>query len=316
MQLGIFEAGTHRLVHIPHCPIHHRAILEFLPELIQWLNEMRIEPYREDTHQGLLRALQFAVEPQSERLQLVLLVKDELSKPHALVEIFSPLWQCFVERFSGVFLGALPEVGNSLLAQRLVKLGGAEMLRDDLGEVPCFFPPDAFGQANPLLHAEAVRAVHKWVPLGSSVVEYYAGVGSIGLGLIPRVRHMRMNEVGRGSLRGLRAGLEKLGALHVEVLEGRAGEHAAAYGSEDVLIVDPPRKGLDASLLQRIVLSPPARLIYLSCGLDAFEREASQLASAGLVQLKSLSGWSYFPFTRHVETLAVFDGHHVSFVEH
>lgn len=311
-QMGIFEAGSHRLVHIPNCPVHHRAISDFVPKLLEWLNEHRIEPFREETHQGLLRAVQFAVEPESEWLQVVLLLRDDLSQPSPLVERFSGLWRSSKERLSGLFLGALPKVGNSLIAEALVKVGGADMIRDELTGVPSFFPADAFGQANPRLHADAVRAIREHVPPEATVVEYYAGVGTIGLSLLPVVRRIRMNEVGVGSLRGLRAGIEHQGASHAQVLEGRAGEHAMAYGGDDIVIVDPPRKGLDSALLRRLLRDPPRRLIYLSCGLDAFEREATLLAQARLVQLSALSGWTYFPFTRHVETLAVFDAFQAS----
>jgi tRNA/tmRNA/rRNA uracil-C5-methylase (TrmA/RlmC/RlmD family) len=88
---------------------------------------------------------------------------------------------------------------------------------------------------------------------------------------------------------------------------GLAGAHAAAYETEGVVIVDPPRKGLDRPLLNRLLQEPPKRLIYLSCGIDALLRESAEIQEKGLLYLTHLSAFNYFPFTQHVETLAVFD---------
>jgi 23S rRNA (uracil1939-C5)-methyltransferase len=88
---------------------------------------------------------------------------------------------------------------------------------------------------------------------------------------------------------------------------GSAGspEAIAELERADVLLVDPPRKGLDPELKAALGVHAPSRLIYLSCGFDAFEREVPLLAQAGLV-LRELTPVALFPHTPHVETLALF----------
>jgi 23S rRNA (uracil1939-C5)-methyltransferase len=145
------------------------------------------------------------------------------------------------------------------------------------------------------------------IPPRARIFEYYAGVGSIGLGLVARGHEVFFNELGPGSLHGLRRGLDEIVAAErlVTVGEGRAGSFAESYTSEGVVIVDPPRKGLDPELLARLLAEPPRRLIYLSCGIDALLRESEALERSGNYHCTSLSGFSYFPFTDHVETLLV-----------
>jgi 23S rRNA (uracil1939-C5)-methyltransferase len=72
------------------------------------------------------------------------------------------------------------------------------------------------------------------------------------------------------------------------------------------VIVDPPRRGLAPELLAALCAQPPARLVYVSCGLDSFLAEAERLLDSGKLALRALDAWALFPYTEHVETLAVF----------
>ncbi len=91
------------------------------------------------------------------------------------------------------------------------------------------------------------------------------------------------------------------------MLEGRAGAHAAETPEADVVIVDPPRKGLDPELLAALAERPPGRLVHVACGLDAFLAEARTLLAGGRVALGELLAFDLFPWTEHVETVAVFE---------
>ena len=308
LSLGIFEAGSHKLVPILRCSVHHSAIQLGLPKLEAWLNEARIAPYDEVAHTGLLRAVQLAVEPVTGRIQVVFLLRDTLEQPKAWLNQFEPCAEVLGESLGGLFLGALPHKNNSLVAERFVHVAGNETISDVCGGQRVYFPPNAFGQANPAMHARAVEVIHTFVEPASDVVEYYAGVGTIGLGLLDRARTVVFNEVGGGSLRGLRLALsEHPAAARASVVEGSAGDQAELYEPDAVVIVDPPRKGLDAPLLKRLLAEPPRRIIYLSCGLESFVREAEEFRRCGRFSLSYLAGWGYFPYTRHIETLAVFE---------
>jgi len=72
----------------------------------------------------------------------------------------------------------------------------------------------------------------------------------------------------------------------------------------DVVIVDPPRKGLGREVVDALCRMPVERLLYVSCGLDSFEREVSELTR--VFRLEKVVAFGLFPFTEHVETLALF----------
>jgi 23S rRNA (uracil1939-C5)-methyltransferase len=103
--------------------------------------------------------------------------------------------------------------------------------------------------------------VASWIPDGSRVLEFHAGCGALGLGRLGRVAHMAFNEVAPPALEGLAMGLGARPAAERErttVLPGAAADHVAAVPTADVVIVDPPRRGLDDALLAALVpIHPP-----------------------------------------------------------
>lgn len=305
--IGIFEKGSHRLVPIPRCGIHHASIAALLPRLTSVVNACAVSGYDETRHVGELRAVQLAVEPSTLKVQVVLLVNRDLLAARPSQEL---LQACEALRqdplIQGLFLGALPARGNSLFAESYEHVFGAEVLEDECAGARVFFPPGAFGQANPVLHRRVAERVGLFARDASRVVEYYAGVGTLGLGLAAAGTEIVFNEVGEGSIAGLMMGWDALGRPDaLRLARGSAGQHADLFREGDTVLVDPPRKGLDRELLVRLISEPPARLIYLSCGIDALLKESRELVQSGRWVLDHLSGWAYFPHTDHVETLLV-----------
>ncbi len=75
----------------------------------------------------------------------------------------------------------------------------------------------------------------------------------------------------------------------------------------DVVIADPPRKGLDRELVEQLVASPPARFVYVSCGLESFLADTARLTASGAMRLSDLRVFNLMPYTEHVETVACFE---------
>ena len=154
---------------------------------------------------------------------------------------------------------------------------------------------------------EHVRAL---VPNGARVAEFYAGVGAIGLSMVSQVGELRMNEASPHSLHGLALGISGLDAAdqaRIKVVPGPAGAACRIAVGADVVIADPPRKGLDPELAASIIESPPARFVYVSCALESLLRDVGQLTAHGVLRLRALTAFNLMPFTDHVETVACFE---------
>lgn len=200
------------------------------------------------------------------------------------------------------------------------------------------FDPASFMQANPGAMTHAIESIAQWIPPGARVVDLHAGVGTIGLTLaaMQHLKSLRAVEINPSaeqafwkSWNKLKESREKGVISHIDWPElPREVEYfVAAAGSDperwleeaDVAIVDPPRKGLEPELLQYFCCSTgdstdptvlpkiPQRLIYLSCGWPAFERDCRVLLADGAWELKSAEAFLFFPGANHIETLAVFD---------
>ncbi|HXI76253.1 MAG TPA: hypothetical protein VNH21_03900, partial [Steroidobacteraceae bacterium] len=172
------------------------------------------------------------------------------------------------------------------------------------------YPPGAFGQNNLDVAQAIIEHVRAEIPQGARVAEFYAGVGAIGLSVLARVSEIRMNEVSPHSLLGLELGLAALDAADrakITIVPGPAGASRLAASEAQVVIADPPRKGLDPDLRSFLSENPPERFLYISCGIDSLLTDAARLTAPGKLRLGALSAYNLLPFTGHVETVARFE---------
>ncbi|HEX3596459.1 MAG TPA: hypothetical protein VHU80_15220 [Polyangiaceae bacterium] len=307
-KIGIFEAGSHRVVDIPRCVVHHPLVNDVAREARAAIRDTATPPYSDDAHAGLLRYLQIVVERGSLTAQVVAVTNDETAD--RAEPFLSSLAERLGARLHSLFWNGNPARTNAVLGPLWRRFSGPEAVEETLGGARVFYTPGAFGQSHLDLSSELVDRVHSWVPDGASVLELYAGVGAIGLGLASRVEELAMNELVPESLRGLELGVAALpGAIRarVTVVPGPAGDALSSVSNPDVVIVDPPRKGLDADVLTALVEAPPRRLVYVACGLDAFLRDEATLCERAGFRLRHLAAYDMFPHTEHVETLALFD---------
>lgn len=305
-KIGIFAEGTHRVIDIPRCEIHHPLINHVAAALRASMRELGTSCYADASHTGLVRALQVVVERSTQTAQVVLVCNS--SEPSSAQPLLERLARHLGSQLHSLWWNGNPERTNVILGPDLRRVSGPDTVVEVLGSARVHFPPAAFGQSNLGLFERLLAQVHAWVPSGRDVVELYAGSGAIGLGLVSRSRSVSFNELGAASLAGLERGLSELPPSERErtrVLAGSAGEATDELRRDSIVIVDPPRKGLDPALLPALIQAAPERLVYVSCGLASFLRDAEALLDGGLV-LESATAYDLFPYTPHIETLATF----------
>jgi tRNA/tmRNA/rRNA uracil-C5-methylase (TrmA/RlmC/RlmD family) len=305
-KLGIFETGSHRAVHIPRCLVHHPVVNRVAAKVRDALARHRVPTYSDAAHAGTARYVQIVVERESNRAQVTLVTND--SAPASLSTFFGDLQASLAEDLQGLFWNGNAERTNTILGPHWQHLHGAPHVVDRSGDAQVFYPPSAFGQSNLDLAMQLAARVRSLAEPGQRVSEFYAGVGAIGLGLAGTSATLNLNELGEGSLAGLARGIAALPEAqqaNVRLHAGSAGKHAALVTESDLVIADPPRKGLDPELLHALCFTPPARFAYVSCDIDSFERDAAELKK--VFRLGALEAFDLFPHTEHIETLASFE---------
>lgn len=305
-KIGIFAMGSHRVVDIPACEIHHPMINRAASALKRSMRELESSCYSDTAHLGLVRGLQAVVERSSEAVQIVLICNA--ASPRSAQPLLQGLERELAGDLHSLWWNGNPDVTNRILGESFERIVGPDCVVEELGGASVFFPPGAFGQNNLDLFDRVVKKVHDLVPSGRHVVELYAGSGALGLGLSPRTASLVFNEINPASLDGLARGIAALSPeaqSRVRVVPGPARRAASHIEKESVVIVDPPRKGLDPDLLEALAERAPERVIYLSCDLESLMRDSELLNRQGL-RLASATGYDLFPYTEHIETLALF----------
>jgi tRNA/tmRNA/rRNA uracil-C5-methylase (TrmA/RlmC/RlmD family) len=307
-KLGLFELGTHRVVHIPNCSVHHPLINHVANVVRRALVEAKVTSYSDAAHLGLARHLQVVVERSSQTAQVVIVANS--ATPEPLAECASLIRERLGKELHSLWFNANLEHTNTILGSDFSNWCGPESVVERFGGAAVHYPPGAFGQNNLEIAQLIIEQVRELIPAGSRVAEFYAGVGAIGLSVLRQVAEITMNELSLSSLHGLELGLAQLGDAErakISLIPGEAGANRLAASGFPIVIADPPRKGLDPELTDQLSNHPPERLIYVSCGLESLLRDAAQLVSRGTLRLRSLKAFNLMPFTEHVETVAGFE---------
>jgi len=307
-KIGLFQEGSHRIVDTPRCLVHHPRLNEAAAAVRRAIRATDTAPYADRPHVGLVRAIQGVVERPSGRVQLVLVTND--TTPDAARPLAEGVARELGDALHSLWWNGNPDRTNVILGPNWQHLSGPRSVREEIGGVGVHYPPGAFGQHHLELADRLTARVSGFIPDGARVCELHAGCGALGLGSLGRVERLDFNELSESGLEGLALGLEERPAnerARARVFPGRAAEQGALLDEADVVVVDPPRRGLESELLAHLIENPPQRLVAVSCGLDAFEREAHALLDGGRMELTELHAFDLFPFTEHVETVALFE---------
>ncbi|MFI4889299.1 MAG: hypothetical protein ACHQIL_02085 [Steroidobacterales bacterium] len=310
-KLGLFELGTHRVVHIPNCSVHHPLINRVAAVVRRALVEAQVTCYSEKAHLGLARYLQVVVERSSQSAQVVLVANS--ATPDPLAVPLDLIRERLGPELHSLWFNANRERSNTILGPDFQNWCGPASVIERFDGPAVHYPPGAFGQSNLDIAQRIIDHVRARIPEGAPVTEFYAGVGAIGLSVLARAGEIRINEAALQSLHGLELGLAQLDAVsraRVSVIPGPAGAACLAASGARVVIADPPRKGLDAELTAYLGEYPPERFIYISCGLDSLLNDTARLTASGRLRLASLAAFDLLPYTAHVETVAVFERAH------
>lgn len=325
-QLGLYEEGSHRVLPIPNCRVHHPSINRAVQVLTEATVTMKTRAFDPASLGGSLRYVQVAVERRTGRIQLTL-VWNAPGKKEAGGELSRLLKALKAADASGelwhsIWVNFRTGPGNTIFAREArswTKLFGADFLTEKIGPSQTLFylTPQLFRQGNLDGFEKLVTRAQEFVPAQSVVCELYGGGGVIGLNMLGKAAALRFSDINPylgqcvdKTLQALPAKKrEKVSFIIATALEALEAGHA---DGATVLIVDPPRKGLESEVLAHLVdrKDPYAgtlrRIVYVSCGFEALKRDAVALMDSGW-RLVHAEGFVLFPGSDHLETLAVFD---------
>ncbi|CAM9317158.1 unnamed protein product, partial [Chrysoparadoxa australica] len=294
VRLGLYRAGSHDVMPIPDCRVHHPAINEAARVLTAACMKCKITGYRPAADDGMLRYVQASVERRSGKVQLTLVWNvDEYkeSVPH-LQLLVKELKKQAPDLFHSIWANFRTGGGNAILSRepkRWHKCSGPEFIKEEVQGVVHSLSPQLFRQGNLDQFDHVVAEAVRWTPEGAKVCELYAGVGVIGLAMAHNCEWVRCSDVNDANPRAFNRGQSSLPEemqkkVSYQALSAEEAIEEGEADDADVMVVDPPRKGLDQGVLSYLTGrggSSVRRVIYVSCGFDAFKRDAAALTDRG-----------------------------------
>lgn len=305
--IGCYAARSHDIVDAPGgCLLQTKTSDALVSAVRRWAEDFRIPPYDETAHRGLLRHV-MTREARSGGAMLVLSVNAG-SLPHA--DALVRMAREAAPSLRSVVLSKNTKRTNVILGDTFETLWGEDALTDEIAGFTMRVSPASFFQVN---RAQAERLYETAVDFAGltgeeRVWDVYCGCGSITLPLARRAGEVIGIEVVEDAVKDARENARQNGVSNVSFLCGSAEavlpDLAKKQGAPDVVVVDPPRKGVEPAALEAIGRVRPKRIVYVSCNPATLARDAKALCAMGYA-LGPVRPVDMFGWTGHVECVAL-----------
>lgn len=302
---GLYGLNSHKLINLDNCMIQHRTTSHVTNTVKQILQDLNLSIYNEKKHKGLIRTIVTRVGFKTGEVQVVLITTEkDIPRKNLLIEEITkrlPEVKSIIQNING-------EKTSLIFGEKTIHLHGREVIQETLGDLSFELSARAFFQLNPVQTVKLYDEVKKAAALTGKekLVDAYCGVGTIGLWLARDAGEIRGMDVIKESIEDAKKNAKKHGFTNTLYVTGKAEEWLPKWVKEgwkpDVLIVDPPRTGCDAKLLETILKVKPKKVIYVSCNPSTLAKDLDRLAKT--YKIEYIQPVDMFPHTAHVECVS------------
>ena len=304
---GFFSGKTHRVIPVRHCRIQPDCADAIRGAVLAWMEQYHIRAYDEQTHTGYIRHIYIRFGAESGQI-LVCIVANcaQLPKKKQLVAALLAA----EPGITTIVFSPNTKKGNTVLGTEFHPLYGDGTITDTLCGLQFRLSAPAFYQVN---HAQAERLYEKAVQLAGltgneTVLDLYCGTGTITLCLARHAKKAIGVEIVPQAIEDAKFNAAQNGMENAEFFCMDAGQAAKMLADRrtrpDVIVVDPPRKGVSADVIEAISAMAPQRVVYVSCDPATLARDLKLLTAAGYT-LQTAEAFDLFPRCAHVETVVL-----------
>lgn len=299
---GFFSPRSHDLIECD-CPIQKPDINAIKNAVIRWANECGVRPYDEEKHKGVLRHI--VARQSSNGCVMAGVVVREMINESALNEALKN-----IPNLKSIAVNLNREKGNAILGRDTRVISGDAFITEEYGGLKFRAALQSFLQVN---HAQSEKLYHIALEFADIskhdiVFDLFCGIGTISLLAARRAKKVLGIEYEPGAVKNAEENARLNSITNAQFLAGDAGEMLKkgidVVGRPDIVILDPPRKGCDASLIEGIAAAAPKRVVYVSCNPATLARDAALFVKMGY-KVQRVSGVDMFPHTTHVECVVL-----------
>ena len=307
--IGVFANRTHEVIPMEKCFIQNPQSEEIAKYVLQFIKQNHISIYNEETQKGLFRHIVIKVGIKTNEIMCIFVINGkniprENELKSALVQKF-PNIKTIVKNIN-------TKNTNVILGEQNINIFGNGYIEDILGEYRFKVSPLSFFQVNPIqaekLYNIGVKAAN--ISKGDVVFDLYCGIGTISLFMARFAKKVYGIEIVKEAVEMAK---ENAKNNHIENVEFYDGDVEVVLDDiihnkkiiPDIVMFDPPRKGLDKKSIHNILKIKPKKIVYISCNPATLIRDLSDFED--LYEVKSITPVDMFPFTSSVECCALLE---------
>ena len=311
---GFYAGRTHQIIPNLDCALGSEMNRVILEKILAFMNQYKLTAYDEETRKGPVRHILIR-EGFATKEIMVCLIINGTKLPHSekLAEVLAK-----IPGMTSITLSINEENTNVIMGKQIHVIWGQSYITDYIGNVKYQISPLSFYQVNPaqteVLYGQALK--YAGLTGNETVWDVYCGIGTISLFLAQKAKKVYGVEIVPQAIEDARRNAEINGIQNAEFFVGEAEEVLPSYYAQyakdhpgesahaDVIVVDPPRKGCEESVLQTMVNMQPERIVYVSCDSATLARDLKYLSGNGY-ELEKVRAVDMFPHTVHVETVVL-----------
>ena len=302
---GLYVPQTHRVMDISSCPVHPRRVNQVLDYLKSRALELGIVPYDERDDSGDLRYVDFRYSFARQEVSVTLVSR------HPVLPEGEKLARALQRKFSfvtGVILNINENRGNVIWGAVNRMLSGRETLLEQIGGLKLVYPAGVFSQSNPHTAQKLYDHVVELAQLTGkeTVLDLYCGVGPISLNLAPGARQVWAIDDNEAGITTAEQNARRNGVGNTRFFAGDAAAMVQELRGQliplDLIVANPPRKGIQAAALAAVLELHAPKLVYVSCEPTSLARDLEKLVQGGY-RIQSVQPFDMFPQTAEVETV-------------
>ena len=304
---GFYAGRTHNIIENRDCALGVAENKEVLDRVIAHMEKYGIEPYNEATGKGLVRHVLIRYGYFTKEVMVCLILNgNKIPKEELLVKSL-----CEIPGMTSITINVNKKRSNVILGEEIRLLWGQEYITDRIGDISYQISPLSFYQVNPMQTQKLYAKALEYADLHGeeTVWDLYCGIGTISLFLAQKAKFVRGVEIVPAAIENAKENAKLNGLENTEFFVGKAEEVLPREYKKngvyaDVIVVDPPRKGCDETLLETMIEMNPERIVYVSCDSATLARDLKYLCERGY-ELRKVCPVDQFGMTVHVETVVL-----------
>lgn len=305
--IGVFANRTHEVIPIENCLIQNPKSEDIAKFILNFIKKEHISVYNEETRKGLFRHIVIKVGIKTGEIMCILVIngktipKEEILIKN-LVENF-PQIKTIVKNIN-------TKNTNVILGQDNINVYGDGHIEDILGEYKFKISPLSFYQVNPIQAEKLYELGVKMAEISKedTVFDLYCGIGTISIFMAKYAKKVYGVEIVEDAIKDAKENAKLNNVTNTEFFAGDAEIVLDELINQkkvipDIVMFDPPRKGLAKNSINDILSIKPKKIVYISCNPATLVRDLAEFES--LYEVKSIVPVDMFPFTSHVECVSL-----------